>query len=297
MKIKIVFLLFLIFFVSALKSQNEQITSYKLNWKGIEKWHIDSTSIYVISFDGAKYPTDSRLPYFNQRITCDPTYAYKAELKNPVYIPATKEESAFLIGNNTFSSNPEIVTDILHQRGTGYFDIRILPFINRDGNILKLQSFNLQINKTSLPQKIIANSSHTYASNSVLAQGKFVKIRIVDNGVYKLTYDDLVSMGVDPTNVRVFGYGGNVLDQSFTSPKIDDLPEVSIYMNKGADGVFNAGYYILFYGLGINKWSYDKTKSMFTHVINSYSKYGYYFVTSDAGVGKKIQDTSITLPD
>ena len=297
MKIKIVFLLFLIFFVSALKSQNEQITSYKLNWKGIEKWHIDSTSIYVISFDGAKYPTDSRLPYFNQRITCDPAFGYKIVLKNPVYIPVTNEENVFLTGNYSFSSEPQVENDFLHQRGTTYCDIRILPFVNRGGNILKLKSFDLQINQTSLPKKIAASTIHSYAPNSVLAQGKFVKIRIVDNGVYKLTYDDLVSMGVDPTNVRVFGYGGNVLDQSFTSPKIDDLPEVSIYMNKGADGVFNAGDYILFYGQGINKWTYDATKSMFTHVINSYSKYGYYFVTSDVGVGKKIQETSITLPD
>jgi hypothetical protein len=297
MKIKIILFLLLTNLVSVLHGQNQQIISYNLNWKGIVQWHVDSSILNVISFEGAKYPTDSRLPYFTQRVTCDPAYEYSAELKNTVFIPVTNEERDFLIGNYTFSSNPEIVTDVLHQRGTSYFDIRILPFVNRDGNILKLQSFDLQINKTSLPQKISATSSHTYASNSILSQGKFVKIRLVDNGIYKLTYEDLAAMGVDPANVRVFGYGGNVMDQSFSTPKIDDLPEVAIYMNKGSDGVFNAGDYILFYGQGINKWSYDKTQSMFTHTINSYSKYGYYFVTSDTGVGRKIQETTITLPD
>ena len=43
-------------------------------------------------------------------------------------------------------------------------------------------------------------------------------------------------------------------------------------------------------------WKYDSSKSMFTHKINSYSNYGYYFVTSDAGIGKKINDETILLP-
>jgi len=96
-------------------------------------------------------------------------------------------------------------------------------------------------------------------------------------------------MGVTPANVRIFGYGGSVLEQSFLQSKIDDLPEISIYMEKGGDGVFNAGDYVLFYAQGIQKWVYDASKSLFTHQINNYSNYGYYFVTSDTGVGKKVE--------
>jgi len=66
----------------------------------------------------------------------------------------------------------------------------------------------------------------SYASSSALASGNFVKVRIKDSGVYKLTYDDLKSMGVTPENVRVFGYGGAVINQDFTKPSPDDLPEV-----------------------------------------------------------------------
>ena len=36
---------------------------------------------------------------------------------------------------------------------------------------------------------------------------------------------------------------------------------------------------------------------MFTHKVNTYSNYGYYFVTSDAGVGKKIEGKSIVPPN
>jgi len=54
-------------------------------------------------------------------------------------------------------------------------------------------------------------------------------------------------------------------------------------MNKGSDGIFNAGDYILFYGSGPVTWSWDKTDSLFVHDLNPYSDYGYYFITSDKG--------------
>lgn len=158
-------------------------------------------------------------------------------------------------------------------------------------------SFDVEQNNAQKLQEKNSESFPDYASNSVLAQGKFVKIRIAESGVYKLTYEDLNSMGITPANVRIFGYGGAVLNQSLALNKIDDLPESAIWMEKGNDGVFNSGDYILFYAQGVNSWSYDKTKEMFTHRANTYSDAGYYFVTSDAGTGKLIMDKSYVLPD
>jgi hypothetical protein len=149
---------------------------------------------------------------------------------------------------------------------------------------------------TFVSQSHLYASIHTYKSNSVLAQGKFVKIRIKESGVYRLTFEDLNAMGINPANVRIFGYGGALLNQSFLQPKIDDLPELAIHMEKGSDGVFNAGDYILFYAQGVNSWSYDTARGMYTHLLNHYSNYGYYFVTSDAGEGRKISAIDNTLP-
>lgn len=157
-------------------------------------------------------------------------------------------------------------------------------------SLKKIESQNINLS-------ISSSNASVYATNSVLSQGKFVKIRIIDSGVYKLSFEDLTSMGVEPVDVCVFGYGGGVLSQSLPLNKYDDLPEISIWMEKGTDGVFNAGDYILFYAQGINRWSYDATKGMFTHQSNSYSKAGYYFVTSDAGEGRKIVDKTVVLPE
>ncbi|MCL2597501.1 MAG: type IX secretion system sortase PorU [Paludibacter sp.] len=127
-----------------------------------------------------------------------------------------------------------------------------------------------------------------YADNSALANGKFVKIKIKDSGIYKLTYNDLRNMGIAPENVRIFGYGGGVIDQNFANPSPDDLPEIAVW--QGND-------YILFYAQGIVKWSYNTANKMFQHNGNPYATEGYYFVTSDAGVGKKITVAQAEQPN
>lgn len=139
---------------------------------------------------------------------------------------------------------------------------------------------------------------HSYKGNSVLADGKFVKIRIEESGVYKLTFEDLRDMGVNnPANVKIFGYGGALLSQNFLHPKIDDLPEIAIHMEKGSDDEFNAGDYILFYAQGVNSWKYDAARQMYMHTLNHYSTHGYYFVTSDdVGTGRKIEKKDYDLP-
>jgi hypothetical protein len=296
MKNKIILFLFFIFSIPFIFSQNTQNKTIKINWKGIEKWTADSSFIHVIAFQDAKYPDEKMLPHYIQRIDFDSKFNYQVEIKNPVYIPVTAEEAELLGDKNSYFATAQLSTIIQQASTNKFLEINILPFATINGNLMKLNTFELQISTSANPKKVSSSTFHTYSSSSVLAQGKFVKIHVINSGVYKLTYEDLVNMGVDPSNVRIFGYGGAVLDQNFLSTKIDDLPECAIWMEKGSDGIFNAGDYILFYAQGVNAWNYDKTLLMFTHSVNYYSKYAYYFVTSDAGTGKKIQDITPIVP-
>lgn len=295
MKIKYLFFSFFVVVSAWCSAQNAYSTSHKLNWTGIEKWFADSSSVQVISFQNAHYPSENRLPYFNYRIPAG-NNSYKAVLSNSVFEPVSTEEARILSDAAVFSSEPVMETRYLVDRGSRLFDVQILPFVFRDGKFFKLISFDLSISETALPQQAKNAFTHSFASSSVLAQGKFVKVKLAETGIYKLTYEDLVSMGINPANVRVFGYGGGVLDQNFTQTKPDDLPEIPIWMEKGSDGIFNSGDYILFYAQGVVRWSFDKNKSMFVHKNNSYSQYGYYFITSDAGVGRKIESKNIEVP-
>lgn len=120
-----------------------------------------------------------------------------------------------------------------------------------------------------------AASIHTYADHSVLASGKWVKIRVSESGVCKMTFSDLQAAGIsNPSQVRVFGYGGAMKTQDFSKPNIDDLPQVPVFV--GSD-------FVLFYVQGPISWAYDASKSRFAHTRNPYSEYGYYFLTDNIG--------------
>ena len=124
--------------------------------------------------------------------------------------------------------------------------------------------------------------SNRYAETSILSSGDWYKIQVEQTGIHKITYEQLVDMGLkNPANVSIFGYGGAQLAESFSAPYIDDLPQLSIHIEKGSDGVFNSGDYILFYAQGPIKWTYNSKQNLFVHEVNAYSNYGYYFITSD----------------
>lgn len=113
-----------------------------------------------------------------------------------------------------------------------------------------------------------------YAQNSVLSEGRWVKIKVDTTGIYKLTAADVKKMGFsDISKVGVFGYGCWMLDEDFSkNTYIDDLPEVATW--KG-DGDF-----ILFYGKGPIRWTLSGRE--FIHEQNPYSTAGYYFLRETA---------------
>ncbi len=126
-----------------------------------------------------------------------------------------------------------------------------------------------------------------YAPNSALSEGRWVKIKVNDTGVYKLTAADLRKMGFsDISKVGVFGYGGYMLNEDFSkNDYIDDLPEVATW--KG-DGDF-----ILFYAKGTIRWTYSN--GTFMREQNPYSTAGYYFLReTDAPLRMK---TRVNTPD
>ena len=128
---------------------------------------------------------------------------------------------------------------------------------------------------------------HTYADHSALREGRIVKIRVSETGVHCLPYDTLRAWGLQPEKVRVLGYGGAMLSENFTEAHWDDVPSVPVYMHKGADGVFGSGDYVLFYAQGPVSWKYKDGR--WQHTQNTYSNYGYYFVSDTAGEQRFIE--------
>ena len=125
-------------------------------------------------------------------------------------------------------------------------------------------------------------SAQTYAEHSVLANGRWVKIKTDQAGVYQLTTSQLRSMGFsNPDRVRLYGLNLEVLPETMIEKIDDDLVEMPL---------FRTGDRLLFYGRGTTRWtlnSANATTAAFSHFNNPYSKSVYYFLTEVADAAPK----------
>ncbi len=163
--------------------------------------------------------------------------------------------------------------------------VEVIPLYAEDkGNIKKVTQYSVTVDIEKVDKALKAGtkkSSVEYASNSVLANGKWVKVRIVNDGIYKIPYSKLKEWGFgDPSAVRIFGNGGVMLPKLNGAPRFDDLRE---------NGVWHFRDAVYFYGKGTVEWSYDKDKGMWVHELNDFGNYSYYFLSEDAGDGESIE--------
>ena len=174
---------------------------------------------------------------------------------------------------------PDIQAAVSESRGSASFIAGFVPVIRRGGSYYVINSYKSVI-KASPGTKTYAvpKPDSLYTRTSVLSKGKWVKIRVSESGVHKLTAKALRSMGFkNPDAVRLFGYGGSVLPETDIHLLADDLPEQPLW--RDGDNLF-------FYARGPVDWK--RIGNGFVHTVNTYSDYGYYFLTDDAD-GTKAQ--------
>jgi hypothetical protein len=247
---------------------------------------IDSTDLSdFTSFTGElSQDSEKEFPAYSELLEWKPEHInVRMSIVFPVY-------ETFL-GNITDSTAYRNLSDSVfssysldYLRKKPFLQIMLIPFRRNpeNGRIERLKNFVIRLEDAGSPQaETISGKKSVVFPNSVLATGKWYKIKVPSSGIYKLSYDQINSMAVgNPENIRIYGEGGEVLPEDCRKGEKDDLLPIQIYMNKGNDGVFNAGDYILFYSKGSVKWTYDNTFGMFRHQMNPYSDFSYYFVTS-----------------
>ena len=250
-------------------------------------------------FQGANYPdVESLLPHYYELIDAwkyFPNAKIKIEDKKFEVVDTSKLTNIQYLDLIKDEINP--VIHYYKSNKKQYIQLSFIPLRrnSQSHEIEKLISFTLkpeQLKSTSTSN--LKSVNRLYAAHSVLKSGFWYEIKILKDGIYKITYSDLINMGFNnPENIRVYGNGGTMLSYMNADPRPDDLLENAIFMEKGSDGIFNEGDYILFYGKGPVKWSYDTLQEIFTHQINLYSDGAFYFLTTDLSPGKKIT----TIPE
>lgn len=223
---------------------------------------------------------DSVLPVYSEVVPLETDYRlfdYTVLVRYPEWAPLTEAETAVV---SRFASQIAdslcIESFVGVSRGQGLLDISFVPIVIQNGCYQKLLSGKIEILPTlkvnahrRLLSRKASSTTSRWASKSVLAQGRWVKISVQSNGIHYLTHSALYAMGFsNPANCRVYGYGGHLQPEVIDADNdFDDLEEVSLW--PVADG-------FLFYANGLTTYRSDKP------IVNHYAREACYFVTEEA---------------
>ncbi len=248
----------------------------------------------MVTIDWNKEASDSLLPTCSSVVDLPEgysAYSYSAHIEYPEYRKMDKAEVLRYKLESEYPSlgeQPLIECFVGIQAKQPQLDILVQPVVKKNGCYYALESGKLVVDKIALNKSVKAaarSSVERYAQNSVLAQGRWVRISVKENGVHKITFEELKKMGFsNPEKVALFGYGGNILPESKIENLIDDLCEIPLWRENG---------YVLFYAKGLIKWEYSSGR--FMHSQNVYALDACYFLTEIEGTPKAF--VAETYPD
>ena len=248
------------------------------------RWQADTTAL-GITFAGAVRQGESPFPQYCTDFNLGRSYGgkqYTVSVDYPEYqvvkLPASLKQWAAAL-----PSEPVARTALSRSRHEGVLQVSLVPFVYREGKLMRLNSFRLALSEGTVAAKRSARSTslraaapkvQAYAAHSLLAEGRWVKISVPSTGIYKLSDSRLRELGFsDPSRVRLYGYGGYLLPEGLNQLPPDDLCEMPLW--RVSDG-------ILFYGQGTVKWIPSARREYFSRQQNFYARAGYYFLTEAA---------------
>lgn len=156
----------------------------------------------------------------------------------------------------------------------------------------KLQSFDLNYSVQLTDKNDSEKSLAQFPGESALKNGEWYQFKLIESGIYKLTYEQLTTAGIDisafpASNIKMYGFGGTLAEAN-NDFRHADIPEIAIQMIDGGDNSFDAGDYILFYGEGPDTWHFSEDDNVFHHKINIYSRQSYYYLVLSDGNGLRV---------
>ena len=195
----------------------------------------------------------------------------------------------------------EINYSIVKKKKTAV--ISYTPLIWKDGGIHKVTKFSraISVEINQGVQNIGRSGTNRFSTSSILASGSVFKFSLRNNGIYRLTYDDLVanqiiSGSVNSDLINLYANHDGMLPERNGDERIDDLKKNSIKMIDGGDGSFDQGDYFLFYAEGPHKWKLNQSTGLFEYETHLYEEKSFVFVKSNDGSGpKRISNLSETV--
>lgn len=287
------------FFVSVV-AFSQKSTEINLNWSltELEKVKILSISGYGADMNSLPVHREKKGLGENQLVSVttsiiDSKALSREELKGVPDSWLNRIESVFEVSINYSRRNKKKDAVIT------YF-----PLIKKNGAIHKITSFerSIIISDNGFSVSVNRSGNRSFAVSSQLASGSIFKYSVQNNGIYKISFEDLegiqaISGSINSSLINVFANHDGMLPERNGDARIDDLKKNAIKMVDGGDGTFDEGDYFLFYASGPHKWKLNQASGLFEYETHLYDEKSYVFIKTDDGTGaKRIQDITSTMP-
>ncbi len=288
---------FLVLFSFALFGQDTMNVSRSINW------HIDD---YELKMNKSLFPAiHFNNAVLNEGIASVPEFQDRFEIPEGKELLVLEIYNKELIALNIEAFDDEQLQSIPtaiepnsltgKSRGKSFLNVSFKPLYldPENDSLYLLGSFNIRLVLSEGSGHEITQHS-TFAGNSVLSTGNWYKVRLLSNGVYRITYNELKDMGmnvdnINPKNLAIYGNVAGMLPEANDAASYDDVSQLAIRVHGEDDGSFDAGDYILFYGQSPNVWKFNPAENTFHNNFNVYSDFTYYFITAEMGPGKRIE--------
>jgi hypothetical protein len=133
--------------------------------------------------------------------------------------------------------------------------------------------------------------------------GPWYKVKVLEDGLYKVTGSDLQKAGVDisqmdPRTLKLYSGGGKILNRDRNAPPPDTMRQLAVWVPGEEDGKLDPGEYLVFYGKGPYGPHYDDSLDTFMY-LNPYTDTNVYWLTWGGGQGRRmvVKDGSLSDPN
>lgn len=275
-------LLFATILSSPLFGQSQGIVNIK--WQtSIEDINSESQKVKLPFFEGIFYNNVNSIPSKTISVVSKKNILKaNIQITDETFEKLTDQDLNFLQKLNA-SVNTKIKKNITSsgEDHIAKFQVPVFVFDPFSLSWKKRKSFKYSISLKTKQDNII--SSFRSGTTSPMNEGNWYKIGVTSTGIQKLNKSFFTSnainiSGVNPKNIRVFGYPQGMLPEDINTGTPDALSEIPSYFEGESDNSFNDADYLLFFAQAVNSWKFNPTNQVYSHSKHLYSDTAYYLI-------------------
>ena len=137
-------------------------------------------------------------PLYYDRIEV-PNAAYRIQLSSTVY---TRSQVYSTDDLGEMANQPTLNQFITYQKGRPILNVEIFPYRAGTGYLERLESFRYTLSPTAeVKRKSRLGKAGNFAGESVLATGEWFKFKITQDGIHKITGQQLANLNIDVSQI------------------------------------------------------------------------------------------------